>query len=103
MSLLEQDASVRLCVVRHDAGTDGGEFGEAIHVFELGRPADAAQHQDAKEWVVEGPRVMAGDATDDAALVALKRPELRTRLVVFDGGGEDRKSRRVTAHRPVGF
>src|SRR5687768_16849503 len=89
--------------LRYHSRANQGQIGEAIHVLFFRCPANAAEDEDAKERIVEGPGVMAGDARDDAALMALQSPEFGARRVVFDGSAENVEAACVTAHVPVGF
>lgn len=87
----------------NNACTDGGEGSEAVDVFLFGGPADGAEDEEAVEGVVEGPGVVAGDAADDAALVAFEGPELGAGQAILDGGADDVEAPGVAAHVPVGF
>src|SRR5687767_1869298 len=75
--------------LRHYASPDQRQVGQAIGVLLFGRPADAAEDEDAEQGVVERPGVMTGDARDDAALMAFQGPKFGAGRVVFHGSAED--------------
>ena len=85
-----------------DPRADWREFREAIH--RLARcPADAAEGEDAEEWIVERPVVMAGNGDEDAASALVARPELRALRAVLGRARDELQARLIAAQAPVRF
>ena len=68
-----------------------------------GAPGDAAQQQDAEEWIVEGPREVTQNRHEDSSASRLEGPEEWLLNVVFLTATDHFDSRRISGEFPIAF